>query len=249
MTDLIAVAHGTADARGLRVVHELVRQLAVLRPDVPISLGFVDLVTPALPALVRRITEDTDQAVVVPLLLSSGYHVYVDVAAEARRYPGRVHAAAALGPDPVLVDVLADRLGDLSRIDQVVLAAAGSSDPRALDDCETTAQLLAQRIDRPVRVGYVSRGHLGTVLSRTPGRVAVATYLLAPGFFNDLVHRHAGVRPVTAPLAPDPRLAALALRRYEQARPDTEIVVPRDGACLSGGGGASWGCEREAEVG
>lgn len=233
MTDLVAVAHGTADPRGIRVVHDLVRDMARLRPDLPVSLGFVDLLTPALPSLVRRVTTDTDDAVVVPLLLSSGYHVYVDVAAEARRYPGRVHAAAALGPDPLLVDILADRLGDLSRVDHVVLAAAGSSDPRALDDCETTARLLSERVDRPVTVAYVSGAgdRLPPVLSRTPGRVAVATYLLAPGFFHNLVRRQSGGRAVTAPLAPDPRLATLALRRYEEVL--TARVPATDGACCA----------------
>jgi sirohydrochlorin ferrochelatase len=227
MTDLIAVAHGTADPQGIRVVHDLVRDMGRLRPDLPISLGFVDLQTPALPSLVRRITTDADDAVVVPLLLSSGYHVYVDVAAEARRHPGQVHAAAALGPDPVLVDILADRLGDLSRVDTVVLAAAGSSDPRALDDCEKTARLLAERVGRPVRVGYVSGAgdRLPAVLSRTPGRVAVATYLLAPGFFHTLIRRQSAGRPVTTPLAPDPRLATLALDRYEQARAASRLSV------------------------
>ncbi|NUU24869.1 MAG: sirohydrochlorin chelatase [Streptomycetaceae bacterium] len=219
MTDLVAVAHGTADPAGLRVVHELVRQMARLRPDIPMSLGFVDLNMPDLPSLAHRIARDADDAVMVPLLLSAGYHVYVDIAAEAQRYPGRVHAAAALGPDPILVDILADRLGDLSRVDQVVLAAAGSSDPRALADCDTTAKLLAERVDRPVHVGYLSGAgsRLPEVLSQTRGRVAVATYLLAPGFFYNRTRKLAGPRPVTPPLAPDPRLAALALHRYEEA--------------------------------
>ncbi|TCC34998.1 sirohydrochlorin chelatase [Kribbella sindirgiensis] len=220
MTDLVAVAHGTADPRGIRVVHDLVREMARQRPDLAISLGFVDLLTPALPSLVRRITTDASDAVVVPLLLSSGYHVYVDVAAEAQRYPGQVHAADALGPDPVLVEILADRLGDLSHMDTVVLAAAGSSDPRALADCETTARLLSARVDRPVRVAYVSGAgdRLPDVLARTSGRLAVATYLLAPGFFHSLIQRHAAPHTVTAPLAPDPRLSTLALHRYEAAR-------------------------------
>ncbi|WUJ75271.1 sirohydrochlorin chelatase [Kribbella soli] len=219
MTDLVAVAHGTADPRGIRVVHDLVREMARQRPDLPISLGFVDVDLPALPELMRRVVADSNEAVVVPLLLSSGYHVYVDVAAEVERYPGQVHAAAALGPDPVLADILADRLGDLSRIDHVVLAAAGSSDPRALLDCEQTADLLSHRINRPVRVGYISGAgeRLPAVLARTPGRVAVATYLLAPGFFETLVCRHAHGRAVAPPLGADPRLAALAVRRYDEA--------------------------------
>ena len=50
--DLIAAAHGTADPRGIREVRELVRMMARQRPDVPISLGFVDVDVPALPGLV-----------------------------------------------------------------------------------------------------------------------------------------------------------------------------------------------------
>ncbi|WP_329006041.1 sirohydrochlorin chelatase [Kribbella sp. NBC_00709] len=227
MTDLIAVAHGTADLRGIRVVHELVRLMARRRPDLPISLGFVDVDLPGLSDLTRRVVADSDHAVVVPLLLSSGYHVYVDVAAEVDRYPGHVHAAPALGPDPVLADILADRLGDLRHVDHVVLAAAGSSDPRALLDCEQTADLLSDRINRPVRVGYISGAgeRLPAVLARTPGRVAVATYLLAPGFFETLVRRHARGHVVTPPLGADPRLAALAIRRYDEALQLSPVTI------------------------
>ncbi len=163
----------------------------------------------------------------VPLLLSSGYHVYVDIAAEVDRWPGRVQAAPALGPDPALAEVLADRLGNLSRVDRVVMAAAGSSDRRALLDCSETAALLSAHIDRPVEVGYISGAgeHLTSVLARTPGRVAVATYLLAPGFFADKVHRLAAGRPVSPPLGADPRIAALALRRYQAALRSVAVAV------------------------
>ena len=70
-------------------------------------------------------------------------------------------------------------------------------------------------------MAYVSGAgdRLPDVLARTPGRLAIATYLLAPGFFHNLIHRHAHPHPVTAPLAPDPRLSTLALHRYESARP------------------------------
>jgi sirohydrochlorin ferrochelatase len=229
MIDLIAAAHGTADPRGIHEVHALVRELRRLRPDVPVSLGFVDVDVPALPSLVARVVAESNEAVVVPLLLSSGYHVAVDVAGEAARRPGRVHAADALGPDPLLVDVLADRLGDLARVDRVVLAAAGSSDRRALLDCSATAALLASRVDRPVEVGYVSGAgeRLGPVLARQTGRVAVATYLLAPGAFADHVRRVAAGHIVSAPLGADPRIATLALRRYEQTLATSPARMPR----------------------
>ncbi|MFC5263656.1 sirohydrochlorin chelatase [Kribbella qitaiheensis] len=233
--DLIAAAHGTADPRGIREVHELVRMMARLRPELPISLGFVDVDVPALPSLVDRVVADSNQAVVVPLLLSSGYHVAVDVLGEAARRPGHVQAAAALGPDPVLAQVLADRLGEclgesrssFDEVDQVVLAAAGSSDRRALLDCSATAAMLSTLIDRPVEVGCISGAgeHLAPVLARSTGRVAVATYMLAPGFFADRVHRIAGDLPVSAPLGADPRVAGLALARYDAARALSAVAV------------------------
>ncbi|TCM46556.1 sirohydrochlorin chelatase [Kribbella sp. VKM Ac-2568] len=243
--DLIAAAHGTADPRGIRTIHALVRLMAAQRPELPISLGFVDVDVPALPSLVDRVVADSNQAVVVPLLLSSGYHVAVDVLGEAARRPGQVQAAAALGPDPLLAEVLADRLresldprsGGLEEIDQVVLAAAGSSDRRALLDCSATAAMLSALIDRPVEVGYVSGAgeRLAPVLARTTGlagpaarstgRVAVGTYMLAPGFFADRVRRIAGDLPVSAPLGADPRVAGLALARYDATRLLSAVAV------------------------
>ena len=100
MTDLIAAAHGTADPRGIRVIHALTREIARQRPAVPVSLGFVDVDTPALPSLVERVVADSNQAVIVPLLLSSGYHVTTDIQTEAGRHPGQITAAGPLGPHP-----------------------------------------------------------------------------------------------------------------------------------------------------
>ncbi|WP_405056018.1 sirohydrochlorin chelatase [Kribbella sp. NBC_01505] len=224
--DLIAVAHGTADPRGIRVVHDIVRQMAQLRPELPMSLGFVDVDVPAMPGLVDRVMTDTTDAVLVPLLLSSGYHVHVDIARQVARHPG-LTAAPALGPHPLIADILEDRLGDLSRTDHVILAAAGSTDPRAQTDCERTATLLQARIHRPVTVAYLSgRGRrLPAALATTPGRLAIATYLLAPGAFADRLHKQAGPHRVTAPLGADPRLARLALTRYEAALRRTHATV------------------------
>ncbi len=216
MTDLIACAHGTADPRGRRVVHELVRRIARLRPDLPMSLGFVDVDLPALPELTGRVVADGTEAVVVPLLLSAGYHVRTDIAGVCGP---AVRAAGALGPDPLLAEILADRL-DPRGCDRVVLAAAGSSDSRALLDCELTASLLSSVVGLPVDTGYVSGAgpRLADVVRRAGGRVAVATYLLAPGTFADHVRRvarAAGAVSCSEPLGADWRIASLALARYD----------------------------------
>jgi sirohydrochlorin ferrochelatase len=89
--------------------------------------------------------------------------------------------------------------------------------------------MLAAHVGRPVEVGYVSGAgqRLEPVLARCQDRVAVATYLLTPGFFADRVRRLAGDRLVSEPLGADPRIAALALRRYDQARVAAQALVGR----------------------
>ena len=48
------------------------------------------------------------------------------------------------------------------------------------------------------------------------GRVVIASYLLAPGYFHDQLAK-AGADLVTAPLLPSPVLAEIALERYDAA--------------------------------
>jgi hypothetical protein len=48
------------------------------------------------------------------------------------------------------------------------------------------------------------------------GRVVIASYLLAPGFFHDQLAK-AGADVVTEPLLPSPVLAEIALDRYDAA--------------------------------
>src|SRR5438132_276944 len=70
--------------------------------------------------------------VVVPLLLSTGYHVLTDIPGIVS---GRadVRVARHLGPDPRIADMLAERLADARRGTpaSTVLVGAGSSRPEA----------------------------------------------------------------------------------------------------------------------
>src|SRR5262249_22189046 len=77
------------------------------------------------------------------LLMSSGYHLSSDLAGAARA--AGVPVARPLGPDPRLVRALSGRLREAGVPAQVpvVLAAAGSSDPRALADTRRQAAMLA----------------------------------------------------------------------------------------------------------
>jgi sirohydrochlorin ferrochelatase len=104
----------------------------------------------------------------------------------------------------------------------VVLAAAGSSDVRAVADVESTAALLQGTWAGPVTTGYGSAASptvpAAVAAARQAGaeRVVVAAYLLAPGHFHDKL-AGAGADAVTAPLLPDDRIAAVLLDRYDAA--------------------------------
>src|SRR5204863_7993278 len=115
---------------------------------------------PTVGDVVAGLSATGKPAVVVPLLLSGGYHVHVDIAGAVARASGAV-AARPLGPDPRLAEVLFDRLvaagaDPRDPLTAVVLAAAGSSDPRAVADVEDTADLLQRSWAGPVTTGYGS---------------------------------------------------------------------------------------------
>lgn len=193
---LVAISHGTSSPSGQAAVAGLVDAVSASLPSSSVEGGFVDVQQPDVPATLDRLADD-QPAVIVPLLLSAGFHVHVDLVNEAGA-SGRVTAISrALGPDDRLVTVLARRLEEsgLADTDAVVLCAAGSTDARAVDDCRDTAARLGRLLGRPVTVGFISAAvpAIETAVSEAraanPGsRVVVSTYLLAPGYFADLAH-------------------------------------------------------------
>ncbi len=223
---LVACAHGTRNPTGRRLIAELALATRARRPGLVTTAAFVDVQPPTVVDVVADLSAAGRPAVVVPLLLSGGYHVHVDIAGAVAGSEGTV-AARPLGPDPRLVEVLSDRLAQAGADAQdpltaVVLAAAGSSDPRAVADVEDTADLLQRSWAGAVTTGYGSAARPtvpdAVVAARRGGaeRVVVASYLLAPGHFHDRL-AGAGADAVTAPLLPDDRIAAVLLDRYDAA--------------------------------
>jgi sirohydrochlorin ferrochelatase len=223
---LIACAHGTRNPTGRRLIAELALAARSLRPGLETTAAFVDVQPPTVVDVVAGLSAAGRPAVVVPLLLSGGYHVHVDIAGAVAGAPGTV-AARPLGPDPRLVEVLHDRLVSAGAdprdpLTAVVLAAAGSSDVRAVADVESTADLLQRTWAGPVTTGYGSAATPtvpdAVAAARRAGaqRVVVASYLLAPGHFHDKL-AGAGADVVTTPLLPDDRIAAVLLDRYDVA--------------------------------
>jgi sirohydrochlorin ferrochelatase len=223
---LVACAHGTRNPTGRRLIAELALAARAQRPGLTTTAAFVDVQPPTVVDVVAGLAERGTPAVVVPVLLSGGFHVHVDIAGAVQAHPGTL-AARPLGPDPRLADVLHDRLLAVGADPTdpgtaVVVAAAGSSDPRATADVEGTARLLQPRWAGPVTAGYGSAAQPpvpdAVAAARAAGatRVVVAAYLLAPGHFRDKLDG-AGADLVTAPLLPDDRIAAVLLDRYDAA--------------------------------
>ncbi|GCE76219.1 sirohydrochlorin chelatase [Cellulomonas biazotea] len=234
---LVGCSHGTDDLQGREAIRSILADVAATRTDLRVREAFVDVQVPEVAAVVAdALAEQRGGVVVVPLLLSVGFHVKVDVAAAVDR-PGAV-ASGPLGPDPRLVDVLVDRLhaAGLAPGDSVVLAAAGSTDPAGALAVEAVAAGLADRVPQPVTIGYGAgaqpRVPAAVAAARADlaegGRVVVAAYLLAPGYFYDRV-QEAGADVVSAPLAPDPRLAEIVLDRYDAVAADAR---PQDVATV-----------------
>ncbi|WP_217184915.1 sirohydrochlorin chelatase [Streptomyces sp. AC495_CC817] len=216
---LLAVSHGTADGAGAAAIAELVSRVDAELPGVDVREAFVDVQEPDAAVLAPQLA---GPLAVVPLLLSSGFHVHHDLHGIADTRPHTV-VADPLGPDPRLAEVLALRLAqipDAAADAPVVLAVAGSRDPRSLADAEAMTSLLAAHTGRPVHPAYLAAREpdLPTALTQHPGAV-VATYLLARGYFFDLAARQASA--AGCPLAPP------LLDGGEVPRPLVELVAAR----------------------
>jgi len=216
----VACAHGTNDTEGQKAIEQVRAMIAALLPDVEVLEASVDVQEPSLEDVVARLTAAGRRCVVVPLLLSAGYHVFHDIAEVVARSGGLAVAAGALGPDDALVDLLDRRLGEagVAAGHPVVLGAAGSSDARAVRDVHRLAVDLARLRGASVLPAFLSAAEPRVERVVTDG-MPVATYLLAPGYFYDRLAALAGIGagPVCAPLAPDEAIARLAVRRFTEA--------------------------------
>jgi sirohydrochlorin ferrochelatase len=216
---LLAVAHGSRNPAAADVIKTLARQVRRLAPVLDVHVAFIGHAEPSLPS---ELDAAGSNSVIVPLLLSTGYHLTADIAGAASSAGAKV--AGPLGPDELLLTALEARLLEASVPSgtPVVLAAAGSADPGATADVQKQADLLAERLSVPVVGAFASAARptvpaaVADLRQRTGLPVAVASYLLAPGHFQDQLHS-SGADWVTEPLGGHPALAGLVIERYRVA--------------------------------
>ncbi len=232
---LVALAHGSRDARSAATIKALVAEVRKMRPDLRIEASFLELSKPSFQTTVDRLVKSGhDEIVVVPLLLTEAYHAKVDVpqaVAEAmERHEGlKVRATSVLGLESAFLEVLDLRMREalaearIRELDALVLAAAGSSDALANQSVARLARVWGARHKLPVTAAFASAAPPATGEAvrafRAQGKrhIAVASLFLAPGFLPDRAAElalEAGAVAVSAPLGAHPEVARTILARY-----------------------------------
>ncbi|QCX28797.1 sirohydrochlorin chelatase [Nocardioides jishulii] len=212
---LVTVAHGTRHAPG----NEVARELTVLAGDllgVPATTTYVELCEPLLADVMAEVAAPS---VVVPLLLSTGFHMSTDLPNAVDRAGVPVSLAPALGPDPMLARVQVVRLllAGAQPGQDVVMVAAGSRDRAAVADLEQARDHLAAAWTGSVRLAALAGPLPRPVDVVRPGD-AVSPYLLAEGFFAGRVRDECYEAAVVAPvLGPHPLIAELIAERARAA--------------------------------
>lgn len=229
---LVAVAHGSRDPRAAATVDVLMSLTRARLPGVDVRTAYLGHAAPSLPQVLGSVTAGRP-VTVLPLLLTAAYHSKNDIPAMLASVPREVWYGATLGPHPLLLRALERRLapvvapGDRDGT-AVVLAAAGSSD----HDANATIARLAARWQatggwRAVVPAYASAASprpaeaVAALLRSGARRVVVSTYLLAPGFFADLIREQsldAGAAAVAPVLGAAPEIARIVAARYATTR-------------------------------
>ncbi len=208
-TGILLVAHGTRDEQGFQVSQGLRNAVATRFPDRETRLAFVDVRAPS-PSTVLNDWEVMD-ITLVPVFLGAGFHVRTDIPAALADHP-HVRVTAPLGPEPEIINALADRWRRTgAEVDRLVLGAAGSSDPRSVAQTHRAAELLSEALDHPVSAAFCTAA-TPRVADVVDTRTGVIAHLLAPGHF----HRRllaSGATAVSDPIGVHNRLVDLLERR------------------------------------
>ncbi len=221
---LLAVAHGTVDPNGLAEVRRLLNIVRTKRPELAVELCWLERAEPLYADVLAALD---GPVVVVPVLLSTGHHIKIDIGAVVGRRP-QTAIAGPLGPDRRITAVVLDRLlaGRGPDFQDVVLFAAGSSDPEAFEQLKVVAEQLQEALHAAegsgrARVYPRFLTNDDEWYEGLPQGPDVANYLLAPGHFNDQLRAWGSYdlesENVAKPIGAHPQVAAVICDRYDEA--------------------------------
>ncbi|MBY4573942.1 cobalamin biosynthesis protein CbiX [Gordonia paraffinivorans] len=194
---LVLAAHGSRDPRFGVTARRVRDAVAAALPEVEVVLSYLDLNEPFVGDVLERVGDADADPVVVPLLLSAGYHHKVDLPAIIAAHRPFAHQTEVIGTRS-LAAALADRLHEacLHDRDGVILAAVGSSDASADLHVRRRAIELSTRLHRPVEVVFATRlgsdarvlaGAVRRLRAAGAGRIALSPYFLSAGLLVERV--------------------------------------------------------------
>ena len=115
-TAVLLIAHGSRHAPANDDLHQLVARLAAKGDHVIVEPAFLELAEPDIPSGGDRcVARGADRVLMVPYFLSEGVHLTRDLTAARQaledRHPGvDFRLGPPLGPDPLLDQLVADRI-------------------------------------------------------------------------------------------------------------------------------------------
>jgi sirohydrochlorin cobaltochelatase len=234
VTSPILLGHGSPDPTAQSELAQL-GNLVAERLGRNMGLGVLEFPAPNLPTLDEAFAmlDGEGSIAAQPLILFEGRHGRYDIPALVERAAARlgreIRVGAALGSDPVLLDLVSSRLNQVGpqRGDILLFVGRGSSEPLALRQCEEVAASLAQRIGLDHIICYtgISRPNLAEgmalALQGRPQRVLALPYLLHTGI---LVRR---VSEVLTPLASQAEIELEVLPHIGNAEPVVDLIASR----------------------
>lgn len=114
MNAIILFAHGARDPEWAQPFNVIRQQLQAARPDVPIELAFLEVMTPTLEQAVERVqAQGAKRVVLVPLFMAQGGHLKQDLPQLAQRIREQhpqleLQLLSAIGEVPEILRAIAD---------------------------------------------------------------------------------------------------------------------------------------------
>ena len=212
---ILATAHGTDSAEGRAAINLVRVELDdMLRAhggsqhtQYQVHEAYVDVQSPNVDEAALALPKEK-LCVIVPILLSTGFHTQVDLRRAAKNSGiAQVRIAEPLGPDASLAALQRARLeqaGWSPGAGMVVQGSAGSSRQDGREDMSQAAALLEAELGEPVRNGFVAAIDPKLAdLAETEQPSFASPYLLAEGFFAGKMRRDIErVSPGTTVAAP-----------------------------------------------
>lgn len=206
--NILATSHGTDSPEGRNAIASVRAELQSLLDrrgttdgrEYRVYEAYVDVQMPSVDEAAQALP-DHEPCVIVPILLSTGFHTQVDLRRAARESGiENIRIADSLGPDARLARLQRTRLeeagwcskitDELSAGTPVVQGSAGSSRIDGRADMQHAADLLAETLQVPTRNSFIAS--IDPKLTDTAQQQQpdfASPYLLAEGFFAEKMRR------------------------------------------------------------